>query len=734
MRDHTVYEIRPDLRVVSGADDWALLITETERRRVSGKLYVDILSALSTPLAGGQLRAQLAVRHSQIEVHYGIQQLMNAGYVVDQTAGSPLRRMRSGAAAPRVAINVRAGGAEVVARTFTECGLAIADDAAVVISVVDDYLDPRLADAIECALAAGRTCIPFKPEGGVAWLGPSFGPDIDSCWNCLLHRIQVNRPVEMYLHRTGHALVDVIPRARHSAATLGAAALFAGCELMRRLAPADRVPGCTNGPHAPALANLVTLDLERMVRREHLVVRRPQCPRCGDARWMSRQLERPVVLESRRKRSTTDGGHRIESADTTYARLACHVDPMIGAITHLGEMPHKHHARRPVFTASHFLTPPPGAATHDERFDQISVGKGVSIAQARTSALCEALERQCARVQGDEPRMRASLRELSTAAIDPRTLLLFSERQYLEGTPQLARARLLATPRSQHVPLAVDPDQPIDWAPAWSLTAQTRKLVPFSYVFAGAPQPPAEQFCRWDSNGCAAGNCIEEAILQGLFELVERDATAIWWYNRVPRPEVVLDSVAQPYFCAVRDHYAQAGHDVWLLDLTHDLGIPVVIALAHERNTGRFAAGLGCHLEGALAVQRALTELHQVFDPDHRHDPLFHRAEIEDDRFLFPSRDETACTATRDPQPPSEDLRDDLELCIRRLRDANLEVLVANYSRPDVALATVKVMVPGLRHFWPRFAPGRLYDVPVTLGWRSKPVLESQLNPIPLLM
>jgi len=44
------------------------------------------------------------------------------------------------------------------------------------------------------------------------------------------------------------------------------------------------------------------------------------------------------------------------------------------------------------------------------------------------------------------------------------------------------------------------------------------------------------------------------------------------------------------------------------------------------------------------------------------------------------------------------------------------------------------VIVPGLRHFWPRFAPGRLYDTPVKLGWLSKPLPEDDLNPITMFL
>jgi len=52
-------------------------------------------------------------------------------------------------------------------------------------------------------------------------------------------------------------------------------------------------------------------------------------------------------------------------------------------------------------------------------------------------------------------------------------------------------------------------------------------------------------------------------------------------------------------------------------------------------------------------------------------------------------------------------------------------------TAPDVGMPVVKVMVPGMRHFWPRYAPGRLYDVPVSMGWLTEPLTEAQLNQTP---
>ena len=61
-------------------------------------------------------------------------------------------------------------------------------------------------------------------------------------------------------------------------------------------------------------------------------------------------------------------------------------------------------------------------------------------------------------------------------------------------------------------------------------------------------------------------------------------------------------------------------------------------------------------------------------------------------------------------------------------------MFVLDQTRPEVDMPVVKVIVPGLRHFWARFAPGRLYDVPVKLGWLPNPHPEQALNPVPMFL
>jgi hypothetical protein len=70
-----------------------------------------------------------------------------------------------------------------------------------------------------------------------------------------------------------------------------------------------------------------------------------------------------------------------------------------------------------------------------------------------------------------------------------------------------------------------------------------------------------------------------------------------------------------------------------------------------------------------------------------------------------------------------------LHACVDRLRDRNLSAYVIELTRQEVALPVVRIVVPELRHCWNRLGPGRLYDVPVQLGWLECPLREVDLNP-----
>jgi ribosomal protein S12 methylthiotransferase accessory factor len=459
---------------------------------------------------------------------------------------------------------------------------------------------------------------------------------------------------------------------------------------------------------------------------------------------MTRQTSRPVVLARRHCAVRTGGGHRALSAQSMLERYGHLLSPITGVVKDI-----RRDTRGPellnVYRAGHNLALGPRHMSElRASLRQESSGKGRTALDAQVGALCEAVERISGLWQGDEARIRGSLRSLGPDCVHPGHCQLWDERQFA------ARAATNAGGHPFHqVPEAFDPDAVLDWSPVWSLTRGRRLLLPTSLLYYNVPDRLGRRMVHADSNGCAAGGTLEDAALQGLLELVERDAVALWWYNRTRQPAVDLDALGDPWTAQVRQAHAELGREVWALDLTSDLGIPVVAALSRRTDRAHedIVFGFGAHLDPAIALTRALTEMNQLLPPVLTARP---------DGTGYGCADPVALrwwrTATRaglpylDPDPagagapleapytPATDLLDELRTVQRALEQRGLEVCILDQTRPDLGLPVVRVLVPGLRHFWPRFAPGRLFDVPVALGRLPHPTAYEELNPIPLFV
>jgi ribosomal protein S12 methylthiotransferase accessory factor len=299
--------------------------------------------------------------------------------------------------------------------------------------------------------------------------------------------------------------------------------------------------------------------------------------------------------------------------------------------------------------------------------------------------------------------------------------------------------------RYEMVPKPFDTSREVDWTPLWSLTHQTERLLPTAYCYYGHPEF-RDGWCIPDSNGCAAGNTLEEALLQGFMELVERDAVALWWYNRIPRAEVDLDSFELPYLREVRDHYRTMGRSLWVLDVSNDFGITTLacVSARHIGATQDLLVGFGSHFDSRVALLRAVTEVNQFLPsvgytrPDGTTIYLFGddlakhwwtTARVEDLAYLRPDPSQPPRKASDFTDPSRDDLADDVRLCVEMARQRDLEVLALDQTRPDIGLRVVRVVVPGICHFWRRLGFRRLYDVPVSQGWLPRPVPTDQLNP-----
>jgi ribosomal protein S12 methylthiotransferase accessory factor len=727
----TRLRLAPQL-VLTTTPDGSTFLTESGRFfRIKEPLQRALLAAADGARTGQELLLDLDGRFGGAEVLHALHRLHARGILVEAELSitgpeaafwTPEGLEKAGWARlgeTLVQLDVlESAEAAALERALAGAGVQLASasgPAALALVVGDDYLDARLLERTAAHLARGVPCLPARIVGRSAWLGPLLRPDGGPCPRCLAEHIGRNRPIERHLARTALAGYTPAPLGKLPA-SVEAGASFVALRLADAIVQ-DELPRLAE--------SLLELDLRSFRLSEHAVTRRPQCPACGKPAWMQEQMARPVLLQPREHAHDDDGGLRTVSPERTHEQYRSLVSPVSGVLTRLGELRERSLPITPVYAAGYFIAPLDAGSNPTETFDRMSLGKGRSHAQSRASALCEGLERYAAVWQGDEARVRNSYAELAPAAIDPRALQNFSDRQYAEQAPTSDRRRM--------IPLRFDPEQVLDWSPAWSLTREERRWLPTAYCFTHTPTASREQVALYNPNGHAAGNCLEEAILQGFLELVERDASAIWWYNRLARPQVDLASFGSEFFEQTLELGRSRGLSLHVLDLTHDLAIPVMVALGLEETTGRYFMGFGCHLDAELAVQRSLTELFQVYDPTGKGEAPFKRSDFEDERFLRPAA-VAATTASAFASQAPRSLQQAVETCVERVARVGMETIVIDYTRPDIGLSTAKVVVPGLRHFWPRLGPGRLYDVPHALGWLPRPLAEDELNPVPLLM
>ncbi|HEX7301692.1 TOMM precursor leader peptide-binding protein [Lentzea sp.] len=619
---------------------------------------------------------------------------------------------------------------EEIAQALRHNGLTVTSGSAdLTVVACADYLTPELRDIDDAHRASGTPWLLVKPVGAQVSVGPFITSTGDGpCWRCLATRLSVNRKAEAHVRaRCGQR--GPAPRPTIGLPSLRAMALeIASVEAAKWLA----------GIRHETQTAIWNYDSLTMKVTQHEVRRRPQCPGCGDPGIVARRAFEPVELTSRVKRSCDGGGHRSSSPQEvldTYRHL---VGPVTGVVTEIRRNDHGPAFFNSFVSGSNLAAVGEGIDGLRSSLRADTGGKGVTPLDAEVGALCEAVERRSGAYFGDEARVSSSFSALGDAAIHPSAVQLYHPEQYRGREAWNADHSPF-----QHVTAVFDDDEVMDWTPLWSLTEQRHKFLPTGMCFFGAPCPPS---VTSDSNGCAAGSSLEDAVLQGLLELVERDAVGIWWYNRTPVPGVDLDSFHDPWVDELRAVHAGIGREVWLLDVTTDLGVPVMVAVSRRTDGPRedIMFGCGAHLDPRLAARRALTELNQCmpavcepvdlskFDVDLRR--WVENTRLAGNEWLAPDPSVPARDVLHHGHVHRRDLADDV-LAIREVLEARgMEVLVLDQTRPDLGLPVVRVVVPGLRSFWSRLAQGRLYDVPVQLGRLTRARHLDELNPVPFFM
>jgi len=242
---------------------------------------------------------------------------------------------------------------------------------------------------------------------------------------------------------------------------------------------------------------------------------------------------------------------------------------------------------------------------------------------------------------------------------------------------------------------------PMRWVWAANLTDESEVLVPFSWFYA------INEF-----NGPSAGNTYEEAVLQGVSEVVERHVCARVTRERIPVPAIDPQTVTDPVARELIDKFSRCGIELFLHDFTLDTGIPTVAALAWDPSTFPDASEIvytaGTTPNPDKALIRALTEVAQLagdFNTGANYvaSGLPKPRSLDEMDYLIPPTRTVPLSAL--PDLGHEDMLVEIDNALTALKKIGLTVLVVDTRHPQLQIPAIYTIIPGA-HFRERAAGG----------------------------
>jgi ribosomal protein S12 methylthiotransferase accessory factor len=409
------------------------------------------------------------------------------------------------------------------------------------------------------------------------------------------------------------------------------------------------------------------------------------------------------------------------------------------------------------------------AAVYDAANDVIVGGSSFGDQQqALLASVGETIERYCGNYIPGEELRRATYNDIVAGgehALDPDSLVLFDEAMYREqGCPMMPFTR----------------ETEVLWVRGESLTRKIPAWLPISLVYVNwytaLPEEPITNYMNFP--GIAAGQNDEHAIVSAIEEIVERDATMIWWMNRQPLPALQLPSQIESVWTP---HSLNEGQRAWAIHLDNEFGIPVVAGILENTKDQLFNIGFAARPTASEATLKAWTEAltlqegsRDMDDPngllrtsveewglievpykpwrqdrkyldDYRKDfrdvsDLLQQQQVNlDPRCLEQVRHWVDLPRIRSlaelPTLPDRSLVSYQS----RIEGRGFEIFYKDITTNDVALTGLKaarVIIPGLVPNTPAAFPPlgkrRVQQVPVDLGWRKKQLEADELNYAPL--
>ncbi len=237
-------------------------------------------------------------------------------------------------------------------------------------------------------------------------------------------------------------------------------------------------------------------------------------------------------------------------------------------------------------------------------------------------------------------------------------------------------------------------DLPLKWTKAFNLTRNQNILIPFNWFYT------INEF-----NGPSAGNCVEEALSQGICEIVERHVSSMISQNHLKVPAIRADSATDPLVREMIEKYKKTGISIFISDFSLDMGIPSVGVMAYDPSTfperSEIVWTAGTTPDPEKALSRALTEVAQLagdFDTSSKYvaSGLPKLTRIEDAEFIINPGERIDIQML--PELSNENIKIEVENCISALAKKGMEVIVVDTMHPLLEIPAFYTIIPGA-HF-----------------------------------
>jgi ribosomal protein S12 methylthiotransferase accessory factor len=313
------------------------------------------------------------------------------------------------------------------------------------------------------------------------------------------------------------------------------------------------------------------------------------------------------------------------------------------------------------------------------------MGKGGTPAQSEASAVMELAERF----------------SFFSFCKDPANFIFEAYRNLNNKTLSLESIALSVHDESDDLEKAMDffSRLPLRWTWGYNMTREEDVLIPFDWFYA------INEF-----NGPSAGNCIEEALSQGICEIVERHVSSRISREKISTPAIRLDSVTDPLTAEMIDKYRKSGIKLFATDFSLDMGIPSVGVLAYDPSTfpekSEIVWTAGTTPDPQKSLSRALTEVAQLagdFNTGANYVasglPKF--TGLEEAHFVMNSQE--AVDITRLPDLSHDNIKMEVENMVAALAQKALDIVVIDTMHPRLRIPAFYTIVPGA-HFRERAA------------------------------